>query len=60
MPKGNPINWREPVLCDNCHKTIQRASLSRHKKQGCLHWRSFADSYLNRSSGAQNKSIPKL
>jgi hypothetical protein len=60
MPLGNPINWRESVVCDNCHKTIQRASIARHKKKGCLHWRAYSDAYvneLNDSSKPQNKSI---
>tara|TARA_R110001632_G_scaffold8486_3_gene33599 strand:+ start:418 stop:594 length:177 start_codon:yes stop_codon:yes gene_type:complete len=47
MPFGNPINWSAPVICDNCHKTIQRASIKRHKREGCLHWRSFSQAYLN-------------
>lgn len=46
MPFKMPINWAELVVCENCHKTIQRASISRHKKKGCLHWRSFSEAYL--------------
>ena len=43
MPFGSPINWKRKIVCDNCHKTIQLASLNRHKAKGCLHWRAWAD-----------------
>jgi len=47
MPFGTPIDWTAPIVCDNCHKTIQRASIARHNKKGCLHWRTFSQAYLN-------------
>jgi len=49
MPLGSPINWKRKIVCDNCHKTIQLASLNRHKAKGCLHWRAFSVEYIEKS-----------
>jgi len=60
MPLGSPINWKRKIVCDNCHKTIQLASLNRHKAKGCLHWRAWADLSKNKSIEVTKiKSIDK-
>jgi len=59
MPLGSPINWKRKIVCDNCHKTIQLASLNRHKAKGCLHWRAFYLEYIKKSK-IKSMAISKI